>query len=41
MFKIYKALNKLKKLLDTVKHNTIFLSQNDDIDLIFLKKNLI
>ena len=35
-----KALNKLKKLLDTVKHNTIFLSQNDDIDSIFIKKNL-
>ena len=33
-----KALNKLKKLLDTVKQNTIFLSQNDDIDSIFIKK---
>ena len=36
-----KALNNLKKLLDTVKQNTIFLSQNDDIDSIFIKKNLI
>ena len=35
-----KALNKLKKLLDTVKQNTIFLSQNDDIDSIFIKKKL-
>ena len=35
-----KALNKLKKLLDKVKQNTIFLSQNDDIDSIFIKKKL-
>ena len=36
----YKALIKLKKLLDTTKQNTTFLSENDDINLILSKKKL-
>ena len=34
----YKALIKLKKLLDTTKHDTTFLSETDDINLILSKK---
>lgn len=36
----YKALIKLKKLLDTTKQNTTFLSETDDINLILSKKKL-
>ena len=36
----YKALIKLKKLLDTTKHDTTFLSETDDINLILSKKKL-
>ena len=32
-----KSLNKLNKLLDTIKHNTKILSYNDGIDLIISK----
>ena len=36
----YKALIKLKKILDTTKQNTTFLSETDDINLILSQKKL-